>query len=111
MNLIEKRIESLRLENGQYAIELKQKADELQIEWDKLDKIDNTLTRKYKDEWNKFTDIVDKLSNKMDKYKEEFFVIKNRFNELSDFIKDVRFRRNMSEMNSLISEVPIERVK
>ena len=110
MNLIEKRIESLRLENGQYSIELKQKADELQIEWDKLNKIDNTLSRKYKDEWNKFNDIVDKLSNKMDKYKEEFFVIKNRFNELNDLIKDVRFRRNMSDMNSVFSEIPIEKV-
>ena len=111
MSLIEKRIETLRVENGQYACELKQKKEELQIDWDKLNNIDNTLTKKYMEEWNKFKDIVDKLSNKMDKYKEEFYMIKNRFIELSEFIKDVRFRKNLSDMNSIANEISVERVE
>ena len=99
INLIEKRIESLRLENGQYAYDLKQKTEELQIEWDKLNKIENILNKKFKEEWNKYNDIVDKISNKFDKNNNEFHLIKNRFTELSEFIKDVRFRRNLGEMN------------
>ena len=34
INVIEKRIEALRLENGQFSYELKQKTDELKIEWE-----------------------------------------------------------------------------
>ena len=99
MEIIEKRIESLRLENGQHAYDLKQKTDELKIEWDKLDEMGNELQRKYKAEWSKYNDIVDKLNLKVERYKDEFFLIKKRFTELSDFIKDVRFRKNLNEMN------------
>ena len=100
INLIEKRIEALRLENGQFAYDLKQKTEELQIEWEKLNKIENVLNQKYKEEWNKYNNIVDKIGNKVDKTINEFYLIKSRFTELSEFIKDVRFRRNLAEMNS-----------
>ena len=71
----------------------------MKIEWDKLDEIGNELQRKYKEEWNKYNDIVDKLNLKVEKFKDEFFLIKKRFTELSDFIKDVRFRKNLNGMN------------
>ena len=99
MNLIEKRIEALRLENGQHSYDLKQKTEEIQIEWDKLVNIENNINRKYKEEWNKYNDIVDIINDKFDKFKEEFHLIKNKFTELSEFIKDVRFQRNINEKN------------
>ena len=101
ISIIENRIESLRLENGQYAYELKQKTDELQIQWDKITNIENILNKKYKEELIKFNDIVDKLSNKIDKSKEEFHMIKNKFTELSEFIKDVRFKKNFENINDI----------
>ena len=97
MNIIERRVEALRLENGQHAFDLKKKAEELKIKWDKLDKIENHLNQKFNDEWDKYNDIVDKINIKYDKNKEEFKIIKNRFTELSEFIKDIRFRKNMGE--------------
>lgn len=97
MNIIEKRVEALRLENGQYAFDLKKKTEELKIKWDKLDKIENHLNQKFNDEWEKYSDTVDIINKKFDKNKEEFNLIKNRFTELSEFIKDVRFRKNMGE--------------
>ena len=97
MSIIEKRVEALRLENGQHAFDLKKKAEELKIKWDKLDKIENHLNQKFNDEWDKYNDIVDKINAKYDKNKEEFKIIKNRFTELSEFIKDIRFRKNMGE--------------
>ena len=97
MSIIEKRVEALRLENGQYAYDLKKKAEELKIKWDKLDKIENHLNQKFNDEWDKYNEMVDKINIKFDKTKEEFKIIKNRFTELSEFIKDIRFRKNMGE--------------
>ena len=98
VDLLEKRMENLRLENGQYAQELKQKTEKIQIDWDKLNMIENNINRKYKEEWNKFSDIVDKLSNNFDKNREEFYLIKNRFTEFNDIIKDGRIR-NVGEVN------------
>ena len=98
-NLLEKRIESLRIENGEYAYELKQKTEDIKIEWDKLNNIDNILTKKYHEEWNKFNGIVEKLNDKIEKYREDFYLIKNKFTELSEFIKDVRFKKNLEDKN------------
>ena len=109
MELLEKRIETLRLENGKHAYELKQKTEEVKIDWEKLNKIDNTLSRKYREEWNKFSDIVEKLSNKFEKNKEEFYLIKNRFSELSEFIKDIRFKKNIDDMNMGEVNINIDR--
>ena len=107
MNLIENRIETLRIENSKYAFELKQKSEEINLDWEKLNNIEKNINKKYKDEWNKITDVMDRITNKNDKFKEEFNLIKNKFTELSEFIKDVRFRKNLGEVN--ISDIPTER--
>ena len=97
MSIMEKRIEALRIENGEYSFDLKKKSDELQIKWDKLDKIENHLNERFNQEWDKYIDIVGKIGEKVDKSWEEFYLIKKRFTELSEFIKDVRFRKNVSD--------------
>ena len=107
MDLIGKNIENLRLENGQYAQELKQKTEEIQIDWDKLNEIENTLNNKYKEECNKLNNLIDKLTTKYDKYKDEFYLLRNKFSELNEFIKDIKLRRNLGEIN--MGEIPSER--
>ena len=106
MNLLEQKIETLKLENSQYAQELKQKTEEIQIDWDKLNKIENTLNNKYKEECNKLNTLMDKLTNKYDKYKDEFFLLRNKYTEINEFIKEIKFRKNLIEN---IGEIPIER--
>jgi hypothetical protein len=104
MNLIEKRIESLRLENGKYAYDLKLKTEELQIDWERLNKIENSINKKYNEEWNKYLDIVETMNNKLDKNSNEFYLIKKRFTELSLFIKDIRFRNHLKQINEINQE-------
>ena len=96
MNIIEKRIEGLRIENGQFSYELKQRSEEIKVEWEKLDNIEKNLNSRYNEELEKYNNIIDKIGNKVDKYKNEFNLIKMRFTELSEFIKDIRFRRNIN---------------
>ena len=100
INVIEKRIETMRLENGQYALNLKNKAEELHIEWEKLNEIENDLNKRYTEEVNKLKDIVDRIGNKVDKSNNEYNIIKTKFTELSEFIKDVRFRKNLDKFNA-----------
>ena len=106
MTSVEKNIETLRLENDQYAQELKQKTEEITIDWEKLNKIENTLDNKYKEECNKLNTLIDKLTNKYDKYKDEFFLLRNKYTEINEFIKDIKFKKNMLEN---IGEIPTER--
>ena len=96
MNIIEKRIEGLRIENGQFSYELKQRSEEIKVEWEKLDNIEKNLNSRYNEELEKYNNIIDKIGKKVDKYKNEFNLIKMRFTELSEFIKDIRFRRNIN---------------
>ena len=89
------------MENGQFSYELKQKTDELKIEWEKLDIFEKDLNKRYNEEIEKYKIIADNMAKKVDKDKNDFNLIKLRFTELSDFIKDVRFRRNIH--NSIIA--------
>ena len=109
MNVIEKRIETMRLENGKHALDLKSKAEELHIEWDKLNNIENNINKIYKDEVNKFKELLDKIENKVNKSNSEYNIMKKKFTELSEFIKDVRFKRNMDKLNSNSGEIYKER--
>ena len=95
ISVIEKRIEALRMENGKYAYDLQERSKELKIEWDKLDEFEKSMNKKYSEEVEKYNILIDGISRKVDKEKQEFHLIKARFTELSEFIKDVRFRRNI----------------
>ena len=64
INVIEKRIEALRIENGEYAFELKQKSDELKIEWEKLDNVEKNLNLRYNEELKKLNGIIEKFKKK-----------------------------------------------
>jgi len=94
-NVIEKRIEALRIENGQFAFDLKQRTDELKIEWEKLDNVEKNLNVRYNEELEKYNNLIEGIKKKVEKSKDEFNLIKMRFTELSDFIKDIRFRTNL----------------
>jgi len=95
ISVIEKRIEALRMENGKYAYDLQERSKELKIEWDKLDNFEKSMNKRYDEEVAKYNILIDRISKKVDKGKDEFHLIKARFTELSEFIKDVRFRRNI----------------
>jgi len=95
ISVIEKRIEALRMENGKYAYDLQERSKELKIEWDKLDNFEKSMNKRYDEEVAKYNILIDRISKKVDKGKDEFHLIKARFTELSEFIKDIRFRRNI----------------
>ena len=95
INIIEKRIEALRIENGKFSYELIERSKELKIKWEKLDNVEQNLNIRFDEEMEKYNKEVEKITKKVDKSKNEFNLIKLRFTELSDFIKDIRFRKNI----------------
>lgn len=84
--------------NSKYSYELKDKANKMQGEWEKILQIKNEINARIdktlediKNENNKTLDIF-KFNNN------EFARIKSKFSEMVEFIKDVRFRKNLAEV-------------
>ena len=98
-------IHKARVENSEYATELKSKVDKINIAWDKLEKLRNDINKKISDELKKFKNIVDKNNRIFNENKNEFKLIKQRFTQLSEFIRDIRFQKNLiNQRHSLFSK-------
>ena len=89
------RIELMRVENGRYAIDLKKQCNDLGIEWERILKLKEEVYSRFDEEIERFKKMHEGTESSMDEYKKEFKLIKKKFTELSEFIKDVRFRKNL----------------
>ena len=99
-NELEDRISSLRMENVKHSSELINRSNELKMDWDKIMNIKSEIDDKLNSELEKYKIFNNDLIKKLENQKSEFNLIKQRFTELSEFIKDVRFRNNINSMNN-----------
>ena len=90
----DEKVDLLRVDNGKHSFDLIQKAKELQNVLNKFDNLSNEISRILNEEMAKYQKYNKELIKVFDSQKEEFKIIKIRFTELSEFIKDVRFMRN-----------------
>ena len=88
-------MDNLRVENSKIAIELKTKVAEIKIDWERLRNIKNETYSIINREIKKFDEIVEKNNSAFNEYKNQFKLIKQKFTQLSEFIKDVRFQKNI----------------
>ena len=95
IKVIEDRISQMRVENGKYCFDLLKKTDDLIKEWAKIENIKDEIYAKLDNELIKYKEYNDGLKKLVKEQKEEFKIIKVRFTELSDFLKDVRFKKNL----------------
>ena len=95
-NLLEERIGTLRMENAKYSSELIERSNELKTDWDKIMGIKTEIYDKLNSELEKYVKYNSNLLKVFESQKSEFTLLKNRFTELSEFIKDVRFRNNIT---------------
>ena len=92
---LEERITDMRIENSRYAVELIGKSINLTKEWDKIQTIKGEIMHEFNDKIHEFRIISNNTINSFDEHKKEFNSIKRKFFELAEFIKDVRFRKNI----------------
>ena len=98
--LLQEKVESIRMENGKYSYDLIKKANDINIDWEKIQKMKEEIYQKFNEELNKHALASNNLCKVFNTQREEFKIIKDRFNELSEFIKDVRFRTNINNNQS-----------
>ena len=93
--LYDEKIKSVRVENQNYASSLEQLYKDMKEELKKINNIKNNIYNKINNDiYNMKKDnyqVVKLFGN----YKNEFNLLKDRFTKLSEFIKDIRFRKNI----------------
>ena len=99
-NLLEEKINNMRIENGKYTFDLIENSNKLKIQWDKIQKIENDIYSRLNEELVKHVYTSNNLCQVFNSQRDEFKLLKSRFTELSEFIKDVRFRNNINYLNN-----------
>ena len=89
-------VEKMRAENSEYATELKNKIEGINIDYNKLEQLKSDIDIIINNELKKFRKEVDKNNNSFNEYKNEFNLIKEKFTQLSEFIRDIRFQKNLT---------------
>ena len=96
-NLTQEFVQATRIENSKCASELIEKTKELNFEHERLKQIREELLNKFDSELAKFKSIVDVNTKKFTSNQNEFKLLKNRFTQLGEFIRDIRFQKNIKQ--------------
>ena len=89
------RMTEMRIENSRYAVELIGKSINLTKEWDKIQGIKEEIMKEFNSKIHDFRIVSNNTVNSFHDFKAEFTLIKRKFFELAEFIRDVRFRKNI----------------
>ena len=96
IQLYDDRLQDTRVENAHYSVGLQKKSEELSRLIQNMQEIKIDINKKFKEEVANVKGDQRTLLRLFTSYKKEFGVIKDKFIQLSDFIRDVRFRVNIS---------------
>ena len=94
--ILEESINNLKIENGKYSYDLMKKSEEIQNQINTLKNIEDNINNKLNEQSEKYKNYNNDLVKLFESQKEEFILIKSRFTELSEFIRDVRFMKNLN---------------
>ena len=95
------KIMDVRMQNVKAAMQLEKKTKELENEWIKVGDIRNDIEKKLNDNILMYKNENEDIFKKYEKMKIEFNKIKYRFGTLVEFIKDVRFRKNLGTFQEI----------
>ena len=95
IDMLGEKITDMRIENSRYAVELIGKSINLTKEWDKIQQIKEEIMKEFNDKIHDFRIVSNNTINSFHDFKTEFTLIKRKFFELAEFIRDVRFRKNL----------------
>ena len=98
INETEEKVQNLRIENNKYANDLLNECNNFRFQWKELEEYKKKLESDYKNNLIKQEELYNDFANKFDVNEKDYKLIKQKFTELSNFIKSVRFRKNIGEV-------------
>ena len=87
----------VKIENAKYYQEMILNIEQIKKDMKDLDNLKNDLKKQYDDYINKMDKDNKKINDEFDDIKNNFQKIKNQFKHLYEFIKDVRFKKNINK--------------
>ena len=97
ITLYDDRLKETRAQNAEYMKSMEDSLNQVRKQLDEFDNLKKEIFEKIKEEANLVKEENEKTQNSFLGYKKEFNVLKEKFTQLSYFIKDVRFRINLGE--------------
>ena len=96
-DILRENMKEIRVDNSKYAIDLITQSMDLTKRWEKIEKIKDDLNEKFNYSVNKYQMLTDDTIKTFNEFKSEYGIIRRKFMELAEFIKDVRFRKNIGD--------------
>ena len=98
VDIIEERINNLRIENGKYSSELIEKCNNLNDRWSKIDDIIKDLLYKYNEEINNFKVSFKEIRNNLNNFEDKY----NKFLEKIKMLKEINNYLTIKNKNNKI---------
>ena len=92
------RIREIKVENAKYSIDIINQSKDLSKKWEKVEEIKKEIFDEFDKRCVEYKKINDNILNKFNEFKNEYRIIRSKFFELADFIKDIRFRKNIKNI-------------
>ena len=96
-SIINEKIMEVRINNIKEAEKLEKRSEEMEIEWQKILNIKKEIDKKLGDHLLIYKMDAAEAINKYKEGKIEFDKVKQRFGNMVEFIKDIRFRKNLGK--------------
>ena len=97
IELYDERLKNTRAENLNYIQNLEKDSKNLQTDFKKIEVFKNVILKIFDEKINFITKEKEEEFKMYTHFKKEFLLLKDRFTQLSEFIKDVRFRVNLGQ--------------
>ena len=97
MLIYDDRLQDTRVENANYAVGLVKTCDELREQIKMIDNLKNEFYTKMENEVDNMKDDNQKVYEKFTGYRAEFNFFKDKLSQISEWIRDVRFRINVGQ--------------
>ena len=100
VDILAERVMELRLENSKHSLDLISKTNEIKEQMAKIKEMKGELLNEFYNKIDDFKLETNKTVNSFNEFKNEYAVIRKKFLELAEFIKDIRFKKNLgTEVN------------
>ena len=104
VDILGDRIMELKVENAKYSMDIISKSEELSKKWDKIEQIKKDLLYEFEFKNNEYKKMSENILNRFNEFKNEYKNIREKFFELAEFIKDIRFKKNVKNIFGEILE-------
>ena len=91
----EELIQILRIENGKCALDLIKTTENVKIDYEKLENIQNDINLTLESKIKIYKNVVEENTKNYLKMEDDYKLLKQKFTQLAEFIRDIRFQKNI----------------